>query len=91
MSENRRRGVACLWLVALFLPTALAAGPPRPDDIGAPHVVVGDLNGDRALDLVLVDGERGEVSVRLGAGDATFSPENRFYAGQGAAAAGAHA
>jgi flagellin len=51
----------------------------------SPSVVLGDLNGDSVLDLIVGGYEPsgsdyiGQASVRLGNGDGTFSEDNIFY------------
>ena len=44
-------------------------------------VVLGDVNGDRVLDLALANNGSNDVSVLLGNGDGSFQPQQRFAAG----------
>ena len=100
MSATRRRRAACSWLMWLLVPLVPASSPVRTmaeptssavsspaADARAPSIVLEDLNGDKTLDLVLLDHVQGEISVRLGQGDGTFGRETRFRVGDGAAAA----
>ena len=51
--------------------------------VGANSVAIGDFNGDRKVDLVTVDGQRGHGERALGNGDGTFgasSPSPRGHA-----------
>src|SRR3989442_10751572 len=100
MSATRPRRAACLWLMWLLVPLVPASSPVRTmaepassavsspaADALVPSIVLEDLNGDKTLDLVLLDHVQGEISVRLGQGDGTFGRETRFRVGDGAAAA----
>ena len=46
-------------------------------------VAVGDFNGDGISDLVVANGNSGNVSVLLGDGDGTFEPPVNYAAGTG--------
>jgi len=59
-----------------FVPPVVQAGE------NSNLVEIGDLNGDRQLDLVSVDGQDG-IWIRLGRGDGTFQPRTHFSTGNG--------
>ena len=98
MNKTSNRHVATLGIlstIALVVSASAWAAPMMRDTdassasdpaaAGAPFAVVADLNADGTLDLVMLDREHGDISVRLGRGDGTFEPENRFHAGNGSA------
>jgi hypothetical protein len=47
-----------------------------------PDLALGDLNGDRKLDVAVVSFEENAVAVLLGRGDGTFDPYVRYPTGQ---------
>ena len=50
-----------------------APGSPFPLDCAPGNIAMGDLNGDRKLDLVLACGQNRQIMVSLGQGDGRFS------------------
>ena len=60
-----------------FGPSTLLPTGPKPEAL-----VVTDIGSGPALDIAVVDGRRGLLSVLVGNGDGTFQPPTNFFVGR---------